>query len=595
MRLGSRKLSISLLVVLFGSLAMLLSACGGGSSNSGPTNLAKDQTLNIAWPTGSGTDITGLDPGTSSDTSSIPIVEQIFDGLVTLDQNLKVENWAASSIDVSTDGKTYTFHLRPGMQYSDGTPVKASDYAAAMDRSENPCLASGVNYYLWSIHDASTFAQETCDSKGNITAASGQTTPVITTLVGDSIVADDSAGTLKVTLDQPAGYFLAAMTYSTSYAIEKSVLPTAAQDPTLGADGKWNDKMTQGATGQGGSGMFYLAQWDHKSIVQLKANPNWWGVKAGKKPFLTTINYKLYASADTAYADYQSSSSVDTATITPASLVAAAQGQPDFHKTSLLEFENIQFNWKIAPFDNKDARLAFCLAVNRDVLNTSISKGLNTPMWNIVPPGMPGYQANFKGPDGAGTGDNTAAAQQHWAAYKASLNGAAVPQLVYNFNPSSQSAINRAQAIVGMWNQTLFGGQPVVTTNSNDWKSALKLEHAGKLQMFRFGWLADYPDPQDFLTLLFSSDSSYNWQNSSVPQADSLMKQADGIYQPSQQAQRIQLYNQAERLLVDNVATCPLYTGNTYYRTRTYVHGYDLTAQGQPSLDDWAQTYIMTH
>ncbi len=596
MRLGKRNLSIGLLVVLFGSLATILSACGGSTPPSGPTNLAADQTLNVGWATGGGADITTLDPGQDTDSSSVPIVAQLFDGLVTLDQNLKIEDWGASKIDISTDGKTYTFHLRDGQFFSDGTPVKASDYAYGIDRSANPCFTSPVAYYLTGtaselVKDSLTFNSEQCDSKGNITAASGQTTPVLKTLIGDSVIADDSAGTLQIILDQPAGYFLDAMTYSTSFAVEQGVVK-AEGDPNLGLDGKWLDSMTHGSTGQGGSGMYYLAQWDHKSIVQLKANPNWWGVKAGKKPYLKTINYKLYSSGDTLYADYQTSSAIDFANV-PAAQVATAKSQADFHSHAELWINFVEFNWKLAPFDNVDVRKAFCLAINRDAFNTAVNKGLQKPSWNLVPPGMPGYNPNVKGIDGAGTGDNTTLAQQHWTTYKATLNGAAVPPIVFSYNQSSAAATLGAQALQGMWNTALSGAN--TTLNTNDWKLSLHLEQTGKLQMFRFGWIADYPDPQDWLTLLWSTGSGYNWANDSVPAADTLMHQADALYAPADQAQRISLYNQAEQLLIDNAAICPMSTVTEYWRTRTYVHGYDYTSQGQPSLDDWATTYITTH
>ncbi|HEX6798648.1 MAG TPA: hypothetical protein VF116_13150, partial [Ktedonobacterales bacterium] len=112
MRLGLRKLTVSGVVILLGTVALLVSACGSNTST-GPAK-AKDQVMHIAWASGGGPDITTLDPGQASDTSAIPIVNMVFDGLVVLDKNLKVVNWGADKVDVSADGTTYTFHLRSG-------------------------------------------------------------------------------------------------------------------------------------------------------------------------------------------------------------------------------------------------------------------------------------------------------------------------------------------------------------------------------------------------------------------------------------------------------------------------------------------------
>ena len=595
MRLGSRKLKLSSTVVLAGTLALLIAGCGSSKTptNTGPTNLASSQVMHMIWDGGGSPDIAAIDPAQAADSGSVPIVDLVFDGLVTLDKNLNTEFWGATSVDISPDGKTYTFHVRPGQKFSDGTPVKPSDYAWSMDRTLNPCVASPVNYYLWAINDAQTFSNETCDPKtNNITAGSGQTTPVLTTLVGTDIVADDSANTLTVKLAQPAGYFLEAMTYNSSFALEKSIVQG---DGFLGADDKWIDKMASGSpTGMGGSGMFYISKWDHAGNLILKANPNWWGRNAGKTPHITEIDYKIFSSTDTAYSTYQSDNTYEYSGGVPTPKVASAQSQPDFHKSPLLLVQTVAFNWHIAPFDNLDARQAFCLALNRDQLNSSVLKGIDTPSWHLVPDGMPGYNKNLTGIDGvtSTTGDQAKAAS-HWSAYTATLNGAAIPAIKYSYNQSSTTAAALAQALVGQWNQVLPKAN--VTLDSTDWKTVLKLEQSKKVQMVRFGWLADYPDPQDFLTLLYSTTSSYNEWYASVPDADSKMQQADQLTGASNQAQRMGLYNAAEQELVNQVAVCPLYQGPDIYQVRTYVNGYQEDAQGNNPLDNWVKMYIQSH
>jgi oligopeptide transport system substrate-binding protein len=579
MRLGLRKLSLPGAIVLLGMIAALVAACGTTSS-SGPSKAAS-QVLHMAWGGGGSTDIATLDPGQAADSGSIPIVDMVYDGLVTLDKSLNVQDWGADKVTTSPDGLTYTFHLRSDQAFSDGTAVKASDYAYAINRSDSPCLGSPVNYYLWSIKDAATFANETC-TNGTITGS-------VQSLIGDSVVADDGAGTLTITLAQPAGYFLEAMTYSTSYALEQSVVTGA----NLGQDDKWTDNLSQGATGQGGSGMFYVSQWDHQGNLILKANPHWWGVSQGKKLSLTEVDFKIFADGDTEYNTYQSSSTFDFTDSVPAAQLAAARSKPDFHQSPLLGVGTVAFNWNIKPFDNLDARIAFCDAINRQLLATNVLQDAVVPSWHLVPEGMPGYNPSMTGPDGQTTFTaDTANAQKHWQAYLATV-GNKVPPIKYSYNTSSSAASAAAQALISGWNQVLQGAN--VQTDSTDWKTILKEEQQKKVQAYRFGWLADYPDPQDFLTLLYSTTSSYNENNASVPQADQLMAQADAISDPSKTQQRMSLYNQAEQLLVKQVAICPLYQYVNHYMAKTYVKGFLEDAQGIEATTEWPNVYIASH
>jgi peptide/nickel transport system substrate-binding protein/oligopeptide transport system substrate-binding protein len=578
MRLGLRKISLAGFFVLVGTVALLVSACGTNSTT-GPAK-AKDQVLHMGWAGGGSTDIATLDPGQAADTGSIPIVNMVFDGLVVLDKNLQVANWGADKVTTSADGLTYTFHLRSGQEFSDGTAVKASDYAYAINRSDSPCLASPVNYYLWSIKDASDFANETC-TNGTISGPLQN--------LNNSVVADDGAGTLTITLAQPAGYFLDAMTYSTSYALEQSVVTGS----NLGADDKWLDSLSQGATGQGGSGMYYVSKWDHQGNLILKANPHWWGVSQGKKPNLSEVDFKIFADGDTMYNTYLSSNQYDYSDGVPAAQLNAAKARPDFYSPPYLGVGTVAFNWDIKPFDNLDARLAFCEAINRDLIASTVLQGADVPSWHLVPKGMPGYNPNAKGPDGeTATGPDTANAQAHWQKYLASV-GNKVPKIVYSYNTSSSAASSYAQALISGWNQLLQGAN--VQTDTTDWKTILKQEQEKKVQAYRFGWIADYPDPQDFLTLLYSTTSSYNDQNSSIPQADQLMSQADAIFDPAKQAQRMQLYNQAEQLLINQVAVCPVFQYGQQYMLRSYVKGYALDAQGNEPTTEWPNAYIAQH
>src|SRR5260370_12425720 len=186
----------------------------------------------------------------------------------------------------------------------------------------------------------------------------------------------------------------------------------------------------------------------------------------------------------------------------PAQQIAAAKADPNsgFQQTPFLLFQGFSMNYNIKPFNNKDARLAFCQAINRTQVATNVLSGVATGSWHIVPQGMPGYNPNLTVPDGARLANNLTLAQQHWTAYKATLNGAPVPPIKISFNLSSTTAKALAEFYQSSWNQA-FGLN--VSLDQTPWATILREEAQKTVQLFRFGWLADYTDPQDFLTLRF--------------------------------------------------------------------------------------------
>jgi peptide/nickel transport system substrate-binding protein/oligopeptide transport system substrate-binding protein len=581
MRLGIRKASLSGLVVLLGTFALLAAGCGGPSSASGPSNLAATQVYKPTLYLAGSADIGTFDPSLVQDVASSTVINFTFGGLITLDKNLNVELWDAKDYSVSPDGLTYTFHMRDNVEFSNGKPVTSADYAYAINRTANPCVASPVSSYVFSIKDAATFANETC-TNGVIKAASGQTKPVITTLIGDSLQTPDNK-TLLITLAAPAAYFLEEMSYPTYYAIDQTVV---GSDPT---NEKWTDTLTQGPTGQGGDGPYYVAFWDHTTGITLKANPNWWGYVRGTHPYLQEIDFTFFSNADTAYTAYQAGQ-YDYAQVSPATAVAAARSDADFREVTLLASTYAAFSIKTPPFDNQDARTAFCLAINRDQLASSIEKNTVKPVWSIVPQGMPGYLAHAAGPDAVtATAGDQAKAKAHWQAYVASLGGAPVPPITILYPVGSATRKLFWEAVAAEATQALGVS---VGTKPEDFNTYVKDTTAGNFQMARFAWAADYPDPQDWTTLLFTSDSTNLGGQASAPGADAQMHQADA---ETDATRRLQEYDTVQQELLASAAVCPLYQNLLQVKVRPWVHGYFLDAQEFIPLDTIVTMYVEKH
>jgi oligopeptide transport system substrate-binding protein len=567
------------LAATLGTIALLAAGCG--STSTGIANLAKDQILTIPINMTGSADFSSLDPDLCPDTTCAQLVQLIFGGgMFAQDANLNVEKWDAKSYDVSADGLTYTIHLKDNLRYSNGDAVTAADYAYGINRSADPCVASPQSSYVASIKDAATLSGEVC-TNGVITAADGQTSPVIQTLIGDSLVAVD-AKTLKITLQAPAAYFTQQMTFPNYYPIQQKLVGSDITSV------KYLDHLTDGATGQGGAGPYYVSFWDHSTAIKLKPNPHWWGYVHGTHPYLQEIDFPFFAGGDTIYTAYQANQ-YDYAVISPATLVDQARSDADFHEQTLLVETYLGINNLKAPFDNADAREAMCLAINRDQLNTAILKNTVSPLWSAIPKGMPGYLATAKGPDGvtATTGDPDKA-KSHWAKYIASLNGAAPPAISLLYNQSTATRKAFWEGVVAQINQALGTNVTTTVTTGSQWVKALE---KGTYQFGRMGWAADYPDQQDFLTTMFTTDSSVFAGQGTADTTPALHK-ADSEQDAKKRAAA---YDDAHQKLLDVAAVCPLYQNKTQFKIRTYVHGLTQNAETYFGLDSIVNTYITSH
>src|SRR5215469_3607236 len=195
-------------LLLLGTLAILVAGCE--STPSGSIRPPSQQILRYPLNANS-IDIKTMDPALNQDFYSYFPISLVYPGLLTLNASGQPIPWAATSMPTfnSTDN-TYTFTVRSGLRWSDGTPINANTFAYSINRSLNPCTASLVTYYMFPIKDAEAFSTEACSSSGT---ASGK----IKTLIGDSLNVPNTQ-TLVITLNAPAPYFLQAMCYPTAFA-----------------------------------------------------------------------------------------------------------------------------------------------------------------------------------------------------------------------------------------------------------------------------------------------------------------------------------------------------------------------------------------
>ncbi|MEI6778251.1 MAG: ABC transporter substrate-binding protein, partial [Chloroflexales bacterium] len=225
-----------------------------------------DDTGTLRWSLEGVSDLTSIDPAKPGDAPTITVINNVFGGLVKLNEKLEVVPDGASSWGVSADGKTYTFTIREGLSFANGVSVTADDFVYSINRALSPATASyGAPFQLSHI----VGAKDVVDGKAK--TASG-------------IKASDPR-TLEITLDAPLAYFLAQLTFPYTYVVPKALVESGAN---------WEEKAY-------GTGPFTVAEWKHGQSIKLVPNERYWNGKPGIAGILHTFN----KDSETAYQLYQ--------------------------------------------------------------------------------------------------------------------------------------------------------------------------------------------------------------------------------------------------------------------------------------------------
>ena len=575
-----KKLVTRLLPTCLALMAMLLVACGGTTST-GPTTSQKapaaQQVLNFPFENAI-PDLKTMDPALSTDAASIAGIDLVFTGLVQFDDNLKVQPQLASSYVLGSDGLTWTFHLRPNLKFSDGTPLTSADVVYSINRALLPATKSVVGpTYLALIKDSDKL------NAGKIQ-----------TIIGDSLLTPD-ANTVVIIANKKASYFLDALVYSTSYVVEKSVIDQ------YGAN--WTDHLSDNG-GQGGDGPFKVQSWTRGTNITLVPNPNYYG----PHPQLQKVIYAFYKDTGTNFKAYQAGQT-DYSLGVPTSDLATARALPNnqFMLIPQLWINYYTMNYLVKPFDNIHIRQAFDLAVNKDLIVHSVWKDTLIATNHIVPKGMPGYSPNLTGPDGvtATSGDTTKAKAllQQGLTEEGWTSVSQMPPVTLTYPSGNPDEDNEVAALVQMWQNTLGVSVKAAPEDFNKLltDSEAALNNPKGLQFWGIAWIADYPDPQDWTTLQFGQGSQYNQinygQNHSANAAQQQQTQqamAAADVNPDQTS-RMQAYNQAEQQLVNDVAWLPMEQVAVSQVLKAYVKGMVFNPQLLIPPDDWGNIYIQSH
>ncbi|HET9847704.1 MAG TPA: ABC transporter substrate-binding protein [Candidatus Dormibacteraeota bacterium] len=583
--------------------ALVLAACGGSSSSTG---LASSQVLKFPVYQSPGT----FDPATSDAEVDQELQQNVFDNLWKFDDNLNlVPNLATvvpttSNGGISSDGLTFTVHLKSNVKFNNGDSMTSKDVLYSWNRAAAIQGAYASNLSAIDGFDAVQKAAGAAPSKKNSAGVAS-----FRKSIEDRLAANDpalqmkgltapDATTVKITLSSGCGWCLTAWTLSgsTGAIVNEKTVQT---DPQTW----WQSPVKQGSEGgMVGTGPFYLASFTAKQSMVFKAVPNWWG---SPKPTLTEVDLSIHdpsAIAGDVNAWEQGSFDLigyggDSGNLTYP-LIQGIKGNSRFAsqlltkakgRTTWLSF-NIGYPGTGGPFVGESAtakglRKAFALAVDNKALATTVCHDvLCTPATGgLITKGLIGYGGDGSDP-------------------LAKFDPAMAKQLLQQYDPSHSLTKNLkysynagglndpvASFLQGQWQTNL--GVSVSLDPSSDASQFISNRLTGKYVMARDGWQFDYNHPQDWYDNLWGSLATAGGANTSGfddPTYDSILKQADA--KPLSEA--LPLYKQLADLLATDVVYIPLYYSAANFAIHSYVKG----AGSNAAFDYyWNEISIQSH
>ena len=456
-----------------------------------------------------------LDPALVTDSTSAEYVVHIYSGLVSLDASLSVVPDLAERWEISPDGRTYTFYLRSGIRFQDGTELTATDVVYSLERACDPQTGSPVaSVYL-----------------GDIVGANERLSGRAATISGVKAVDER---TVRITIVEPTATFLAKLTYSTAFVLDRSNVESS----------NWPSRPN-------GSGPFRLQELSSKQIV-LQRNEHYYR----DPPKLEKVVYSLGGGSpmsmyendelDMVYVGPADVERVrDPANVLSAELTVVPQ----------LDIQYLGINVDRPPFDDVKVRQAFSLAIDREKITSVVWKDMRAPAEGIVPPGMPNYQRARPllafDPERA----RKLLAESRYG------GPAGLPPVTLSIGTLATELPPVIEAVVAMYRDNL--GVDIAVEGNAD-------VLADDPQMYSIGWIADYPDPENFLDILFHSGSGLNHMHYSNPQVDRLLESARV---ETDQKRRQDLMLEAETLIVADAPWVPLWNSVDYVLTKPYVKG----------------------
>ena len=521
-----------------GAAALGLAACGG--SKSGSTATSGSASSAAGSSTGSvntagftvqyGPNPETLDPSLNSAVDGANTIITIFEPLLIINENNEVIGGQAESWEASEDGLTWTFTMRDGLKWSDGTDLTAKDFEYSFKRMANPDTAAPYAETCLGMIDGFDAAQAGDPDALNVKAS-------------------DDGKTLTIVLSYPCSYFDKMAAFAAMSPVQQA---------TVEANG---DSWCTSADTFVSNGPYMITDWTPSERIVLTKNPNYVGGWDSSKIVSDTITLLLLEDSSASFAAYNSGEAQlikDVPTDEIPSLTKAEDGG-DFYVDTILGTYYVSLNLQRDAFQDAKVRKALSLAIDRDYVANTIMQGTYTTADSIVGPGIVDESGYFH--DNGNAPYISADYEANLAEAKKLLeeagypNGEGYPTIEYSTNDAGYH-VPLAEYLQQAWGDLGI----TLTINKMEWSSFTPARRAGEYDVARNGWVMDYNDPSNMLDL-FCTDNGNNDGKYSNPDFDAAIDAS----RVADSAEHFAQLHKAEDILMEDTGCLPIAYYNDYW------------------------------
>lgn len=543
--------------ILASVMAMsLLAGCGGGQASTGDTTAAAagteaaagsattEETGNVLRYVMNGEPET-LDPNMNNYAASSNVLLNLFTGLYQYSTDgTSVEPGCAESYTVSDDGLTYTFKLKEGLKWSDGSPLTAADFEYSWKRELKQETASTAAWQLYYIKNGEAYNNGQCEADE----------------VGVKAI-DDT--TLEVVLNNPTPYFVNLTAANNFAPVKKDAVESA-------------EAWTKSAETYVCNGPFMMAEIKPQEGYSLVKNPNYVFADTVALDGIEMIFIEQAEAALSAYnagdIDVMSGSSIETQAMTQ------YDGSEELHSYDLIGTSYYDFNCE-KEYMTKEVRRALAMAISRDTINQVAVPSKPKSAYAFVPYGIPYAEEteDFRTKVGNDLITEDVEAAKQLLADAGYPEGEGLPTLQLIITNTKENK-DKAQILQAVWKENLGVNVEIVTFESKVYWD----EHsAGNFDVAFDGWTGDYPDPNTNLSIFNKGrmEKECRWRSEEALRYNDLLEEAATL---ADNNARMELFVEMEKILMDEMPVMPVYFRNTMALVKPHVQGFTCDNSGHP-------------
>ena len=533
-------------LLLATTMAFSLAACGGGNNQGGDNSSSQNGTEGTDNAGGGseekilsvqiGPDPETIDPALNSAVDGGNMLLHSFECLLTVGEDGQLTEGQAESWDTSEDGLTWTFHLRDGLKWSDGSDLTANDFVYSWKRVCDPEVAAPYAETVLGM------------VKGYKEATEGD-------LDALQVKAEDDQ-TLVVTLSNPCTYFGSLAAFATLSPV---------QEATIEANG---DGWATSAETYISNGSFYVSEWVPGSHILMSKNPNYWNADAIK---LDGIKFNLIEDANASYSAYQTGEVLMIKDV-PTEEIPSLEGNDDYYVDPIIGTYYLSLNLNREPFTDKNVRKALSLAIDRDYVANTLMQGTYSPASNFMGPG-------WIDTDGKEFMENANGGQPYIdiSNHEANLeeakkllkeagyeNGEGLPSITYSTNDAGYHKVV-AEYLQEAWAELGVD----LKVDIVEWASFTPMRRNGDYDASRNGWVGDYSDPSNMLDLLYSTNGNNDGKFNNADY-DAAMELSKTTLDP---VERSTALHEAEDILMEETGCVPVAYYNDFWLQSDKITG----------------------